>query len=102
MMKMIVILFLCNIIGMNLIDAQQCYVCDQSGCEHPGQADIKSCSEQESGGQSGQNFVSKALGKSETDVYSQIGTELSGYVTTLNLNKTVVTWASLTQWVNIL
>ncbi len=102
MMKMIAILFLCNIICMNLIDAQKCYICDQSACDHPSQADIGTCSENDAGGKSGKTFVSSALSKSINDTYSSIATDLSAQITSVGLNATIVNWASLTQWVNIL
>jgi hypothetical protein len=104
MIKTIAIIFLCNIININFIDAyadQKCYVCDQV-CDHPGAGDIKACSDSTSGGTSGADFVKGALESTAKDIYKSVEDDLSKYgENELGLNNTVMPqWTSLTQWVN--
>jgi hypothetical protein len=78
-MKIITIIFLWNIISINWIHAQKCYVCDDTtGCDYPASGNIKSCADAGTAGDSGKSFVVSS-----------------------NINQSAIPpWNSLTQWVN--
>jgi len=108
-MKTIIVIFLCNIIIINFINAdypdQKCYICDQTnGCNSPGSGYIKSCSITGVGGTSGKSFVSNALiGTNNPKIYESIYTNLSIYAQTIGLDPTIMpSWENLTRWVNFL
>jgi hypothetical protein len=104
MMKAIIIILLFNTINA-AYPAQQCYICDVNGCDHPGSADIKSCSDSNVNGTSGKSFVSGALGvPSANDAYKSIEGEYDTFgINVLQLNSTIMPkWEDLTQWVNLI
>lgn len=102
-MKIITIIFLWNIISINWINAQKCYVCDDTtGCDYPASGNIKSCADAGTAGDSGKSFVAGALGKSNAgDIYNTIQDELKNFAASSNINQSAIPpWNSLTQWVN--
>jgi hypothetical protein len=105
-MKTITIIVLCNIISINLINAQtqKCYVCDQNGCDRPGSGDIQTCSDASgyTGGISGKSFVNGALGENNaTAIYSILENTLDDYALKVHINTSAMpTWNSLTEWVD--
>lgn len=103
MIKTITLVFLCNLINLNFITAQKCYVCDNT-CDRPGATDLKDCSDAENGGTSGKTFVQGAIkGNAVGTAYTDLETELSNYAENiLAVNKSLTSWKSLTQWVKFI
>ncbi|CAF1095046.1 unnamed protein product [Adineta steineri] len=105
-MKIIINIFLYNIISINLINSypsQQCYICEKSGCMHPGKSDIKSCSDStDNDDNSGKNFVNGAFNGSDSKyIYDTLASELREFGTNDAKipNTTMPLWDSLTRWV---
>jgi hypothetical protein len=102
-MKTITIIFLCNFISINFINAQKCYVCDQNGCDRPGPGNIKDCFDGDYTGTSGKPFLNGVYNKvNDTNIYTTIESELNTFVSQIGVNQSAVSWKSLTQWVNFL
>ena len=91
MFKYILLVSLVNVI-LAVYDSQKCYVCDRSGCDHPGENDIKACSDSSSDGTSGKTFVQTAFQEaSGTDMNSKFDTSLTQFGTgTLQINSTIM------------
>lgn len=101
MIKLIAMIVFCSTMGIHMINGYKCYVCDSAPCQHPASGDIKDCSETGQDGLSGQSFVNGAFGKASGDPYTEISQEFAKNVGAVALNDSIVTWAQVTEWVNI-
>ena len=87
--------------GIQMINGHKCYVCESAACAQPGGADLKGCSTTNTDGSSGYDFVSSATGKSKTDPYSELASDLKDQLTRTGLNSTLITWTVMTDWVTL-
>ncbi|CAF0973520.1 unnamed protein product [Rotaria sordida] len=106
MMKILIIIILCNIISINSIDlnylTQKCYICEKAACEYPTANDIKTCSDDQTEETSGKEFVNGALeGTNADNIYGKLAADLNSFgINEIGLNASVMpSWNSLTRWV---
>ena len=101
-MKISTLIYLCNIVSIHLIYADECYVCDAAGCDRPGAGDIQTCTENELGGKSGKTFVNGALGKYDPNsVYNVTQNDFNSFLSKISNASTsqAAAWTDLTRWV---